>query len=460
MKNYDIVVIGGGPGGYVAAIKASQLGAKVALVENHKIGGVCLNYGCIPTKTYFKSAKVFKEIKKSSYYGLKIQGDVSFNWKDILLRKNKVVKKLNNGVEFLLKKNKVDLYYGFGEALTSKIVKIGNDLLINTKKIIISTGASTFIPPIEGLKESFEKGIVKTSKELLELEELPKKMVIIGGGVIAIEFATIFKAFGSEIIILERQSNILNNMDQDIIEGCYKKIKNDGIEVLNNVEVMSIKDNKIFYSYNNQNRELISDTILIATGFKPNLSGLEKLNLNIEKNSIVTDNFLRTSLPDVYAVGDVNGKYMLAHVASHEGIIAANHALGKEENLNGINYNRIPSCVYSFPEIATIGLTEQEAKLKGMDYKISKLPVTSIGKSLADGETEGFAKLIVDKQSLEIIGMHIYAYNATELISEISVAMELEGTAYELVNAIHPHPTLSEIIFETYLGAIDKPIHM
>ncbi|CAP18340.1 Dihydrolipoamide dehydrogenase [Candidatus Phytoplasma mali] len=460
MKNYDIVVIGGGPGGYVAAIKASQLGAKVALVEKHKIGGVCLNYGCIPTKTYFKSAKVFKEIKKSSYYGLKIQGDISFNWKDILLRKNKVVQKLNNGVEFLLKKNKVDLYYGFAEALTSKTVKIGNDLVINTRKLIISTGASTFIPPIEGLQESYEKGIVKTSKELLELEDLPKKIVIIGGGVIAIEFATIFNAFGSEIIILERQSNILNNMDKDIIEGCYKKIKNDGIDVLNNVEVMRIKDNKIFYSYNNQNKELIADTILIATGFKPNLSGLEKLNLNIEKNSIVTDNFLRTSLPDVYAVGDVNGRYMLAHVASHEGIIAVNHALGKEENANGINYDRIPSCVYSFPEIATIGLTEQEAKLKGMDYKISKLPLTAIGKSLADGETEGFAKLIVGKQNLEIIGMHIYAYNATELISEISVAMELEGTAYELANAIHPHPTLSELIFETYLGAIDKPIHM
>ncbi|WP_334330841.1 dihydrolipoyl dehydrogenase [Candidatus Phytoplasma prunorum] len=460
MKNYDVVVIGGGPGGYVAAIKASQLGAKVALVEKHKIGGVCLNYGCIPTKTYFKSAKVFKEIKDSSYYGLKIQGDVSFNWKDILLRKNQVVKKLTYGIDFLLKKNKVDLFYDFGEALTSKTIKIGNDFIINTKKLIISTGASTFIPPIEGLKESYEKGIVKTSKELLELEDLPKKIVIIGGGVIAIEFATIFKAFGSEIIILERQSNILNSMDQDIIKSCYKKLKNDGIEIFNNVEVMSIKDNKIFYSYNNQNQELISDTILIATGFKSNLSGLEKLNLNIEKKSIVTDNFLRTSLPDVYAIGDVNGKYMLAHVASHEGIIAVNHALGKEENANGINYNRIPSCVYSFPEIATIGLTEQEVKIKGIDYKISKLPITSIGKSLADGETEGFAKLIVGKQNLDILGMHIYAYNATELISEISVAMELEGTAHELANAIHPHPTLSELILETYLGAIDKPIHM
>lgn len=459
MKNYDIVIIGSGPGGYVAAIKASQLGAKVALVEKHKLGGVCLNYGCIPTKSYLKSAKVFKDFKNSVDYGIQVNGKIMFDWQKILLRKNKIVKKLTDGVSFLLKKNKVDVYFGLGEALTANQIKVNNEILY-TNKLIISTGASTFIPPISGIQESFKKGIVKTSKELLELETFPKRIVIIGGGVIAIEFATLFNTFGSEVIILEKQPDILNNMDQDIVNGCRQTMERNKVKIFNNVDINSIKDNKVFYTYNNESTEVISDIILVATGFKPNLLGLEKLSLNIQRNSIVTDEFLKTSVKDVYAIGDVNGKHMLAHVASHEGIVAVHHALGKNDHNSGMNYNRIPSCIYSFPEIASIGLTEKQAKEQNIDYKISKLPLTAIGKSLADGENEGFAKLILDKKYLEIIGMHIYAYNATELISEISVAMELEGTVYELAHAIHPHPTLSELTYESYLGAIDKPIHI
>lgn len=273
------------------------------------------------------------------------------------------------------------------------------------------------------------------------------------------EFATIHRVFGADVTILERQASILNGSDSDIVDAYTKRLKADGINILTNVEINSIQDHQITYTHQGVKNTKESEVILMAAGTKPNLAGLENLNLELTRNSIVTDAFLQTSVPGVYAIGDVNGKHMLAHVASHEGIVAVMHALGLGEN-HGINYTRIPSCIYGFPEIAAIGMTEKEAQEAKIEYKVSKVPLSAIGKALADGEKEGFAKMIVDKKHLEIIGMHIYAYNATELISEISVGMELEGTAYELSQAIHPHPTLSELTFETLLGAIDKPIHL
>ncbi|MBP5836097.1 dihydrolipoyl dehydrogenase [Candidatus Phytoplasma meliae] len=457
MKNYDIVVIGGGPGGYVAAIKAAQAGVKVALVEKHKLGGICLNYGCIPTKTYLKSAKIYQNVQKANDFGIIVNQPPSFNWLAILNRKNKIVEQLTNGIAFLLKKNKIDLYYGMATALSPQEISVNQDIL-QTKKLIIATGATAFIPPIKGALESYQKGVLKTSKELLQLDKYPKNIIIIGGGVIGVEFATLHKTFGSDVTILERQATILNGADHDIVDAYTKRLKADGIQILTQVEINSIKGHQVTYTHQDAQVTKEAEVILMAAGIKPNLAGLEKLNLQMERNSIVTDHFLQTSIPNVYAIGDVNGKHMLAHVASHEGIIAVMHALGKS-NTHGINYQRIPSCIYGFPEIASIGITEKEAQMQKIDYKVSKVPLSAIGKSLADGEKEGFAKLIVDAKHLEILGMHIYAYNATELISEISVGMELEGTAYELSEAIHPHPTLSELIFETLLGAIDKPIH-
>ncbi|WP_349402215.1 dihydrolipoamide dehydrogenase of pyruvate dehydrogenase complex PdhD [Candidatus Phytoplasma solani] len=458
MKNYDILIIGGGPGGYVAAIKAAQLGAKVALIEKHKLGGICLNYGCIPTKAYLKSAKVYQTIKYAQDFGIIISQPPTFNWLSILNRKNKIVDQLTNGIAFLMKKNKIDVYNGFATVLSPNKIQV-DEKLLETKNLIIATGSSAFIPPIPGALETYQKNILKTSKELLQLDKHPQNITIIGGGVIGVEFATIHKSFGADVTILERQANILNGSDSDIVDAYTKKLKADGINILTEVEINSIQDHKITYTHKKIKSTKEAEIILMAVGTRPNLAGLEKINLEKTNNSIITNEFLQTSLPGVYAIGDVNGKHMLAHVASHEAIIAVMHALGKSET-HGINYCRIPSCIYGFPEIAAIGITEQEAKMKQINYKVSKVPLAAIGKALADGEKEGFAKIIVDKKHLEIIGMHIYAYNATELISEIAVGMELEGTAYELAQAIHPHPTLSELTFETLLGAIDKPIHV
>ncbi|WP_017193263.1 dihydrolipoyl dehydrogenase [Vaccinium witches'-broom phytoplasma] len=459
MERYDILIIGGGPGGYTSAIKASQMGAKVALVEDHKLGGICLNYGCIPTKAFLKSAKIFDLLKHSKEYGIETNADVEANWTSVLERKNKIVKQLTNGISFLMKKNKIDVYKGFADALSAHQVQVG-DKILETKKLIIATGASAFIPPIKGAKEAFKNKYLYTSKELVQLEKFPQKLVIIGGGVIGVEFATIFNKFGAEVIILERANSILNVMDKDIVDAYTKKLKSNQIKILTESEVMKIDNNKVHYTYENETHVEEADIVLMATGTKPNLKGIEKLNLQTDRIGVMTDGFLKTSLEDVYAIGDVNGKYMLAHVSSHEGIIAVTHALEADAHLKPMNYDRVPSCVYGFPEIATIGWTEEQVKLKDIEYKVSKVPVKAIGKALADGETDGFAKLIVDKKDLKVLGMHIFSYNATELISEIGVTMELEGTAHDVVRTIHPHPTLSELTLETFLGAIDKPIHM
>ncbi|PQP79842.1 dihydrolipoyl dehydrogenase [Candidatus Phytoplasma phoenicium] len=460
MNKYDILIIGGGPGGYVAAIKASQLGAKVALVEEHKIGGICLNYGCIPTKAFLKSAKIFDFLQKIQSFGLNFEGKANFNWTDILTRKNKIVQQLTNGIGLLLKKNKIDVYDGTAEVLTPQQVQVGEEVL-TTKKLIIATGSSALIPPIPGAFQAYKNKYLYTSKELVQLEKFPQKIIIIGGGVIGVEFATVFNKFGSEIIILEKQSSILSALDRDVTRSYTQKLKKDNIQILTDASVIQIQDNRVTYTYQNEEHIDNADIILMAVGTRPNLYGLEKLNLEIDRQGIVTDNFLRTSIEGVYAIGDVNGKYMLAHVASHEGMIAVSHALlGEQSHLKPMNYSNVPSCIYGFPEIAMVGLTEQQVQKKNLEFKVSKVPVRAIGKALADGETDGFAKIIVEAKSLKILGMHIFAYNATELISEITLAMELEGTAYDLAHTIHPHPTLSELTLETVLGVIDKPIHI
>ncbi|WP_341266413.1 dihydrolipoyl dehydrogenase [Candidatus Phytoplasma fraxini] len=459
MKKYDIVIIGGGPGGYVSAIKAAQLGAKVALVEKHKIGGICLNYGCIPTKAYLKSAKMFDLAQHIEQFGLQKNNNITFDWLSILNRKNKIVQKLYNGINFLLKKNKIDLYNSFAEVLNPNIVKVG-DIELETEKLIIATGSSAFIPPIPGAKESYENKFLYTSKELVQLDKFPHKIIIIGGGIIGVEFASIFNKFNSKLIIIERQQNILNNMDTDIVNAYTKKLKKDNIIIYTHSDVIKIENNKVYYKTKEQIYQEEADIILMAVGTKPNLDGIQKLNLKTNKTGIITDEFLRTSSEGVYAIGDVNGKYMLAHVASHEGIIAVSHALNCKEHLFPMDYNCVPSCIYGFPEIASIGMTEDEVKTKQIDYKVSIFPVSAIGKALTDNETDGFAKTIIHKNSLKILGMHILSCNATELISEIGVAMGFQGTAYDIIKTIHPHPTLSEMILETFLGAIDKPIHM
>ncbi|MFH0767389.1 MAG: dihydrolipoyl dehydrogenase [Bacillota bacterium] len=456
MKTYDILVLGGGPGGYVAAIKAAQLGAKVALIEKEVVGGICLNHGCIPTKTLLKNAKVYKTVKHALDYGVIIDGNVSYDWASMLKRKNIVVKKLTIGVTGLLKKNGVEIYSGYGKVLSSKQIEVNGEIL-EANNLILATGASPIIPPIPGLKEAYEANIAVTSRELLQIEEAPKSLVIIGGGVIGVEFATIFSSLGSKVTIIEKLDGILSMIDDDIRNAYTKILKKDGIDIFTDSEVKSVHGNEVIYIYQGNQSEIVADIILVSVGMRPNTNGLEVLNLKMDKNAIETNEYMQTSVSHVYAIGDVNGKYMLAHVASAEGMIAAETIMGKKRKMR---YDRIPNAVYGSPEIATMGMTEKEVKAKGLEYKVSTFPLLASGKALADNEKDGFIKLIVSEKYKEILGAHIFSYNASDLIAELGVTMELEGTANEIAHTIHAHPTLSEIVMEAAHGAVDKPIHM
>ena len=456
MKTFDITVLGGGPGGYVAAIKAAQMGKSVLLIEKEVVGGICLNHGCIPTKALLKNAKVYKQIMHAKDYGVMIDGNISYDWPLMMKRKNLVVKRLTTGVAGLLKKNGVTVVSGFGKVLSPNQVEVNGEIY-ETKDLIIATGASPIIPPIPGLKEALEQKIAVTSRELLAIEEAPQSLVIIGGGVIGVEFATIFSSLGSKVTIIEKMDGILPMMDDDVRDTYTKILKREGIEIYVNAEVTKVIGQKVTYKLDSNEVEIEADKILVSVGMRPNLSGLEALDLKMNRHAIDTNERLETSIKNVYAIGDVNGKYMLAHVASAEGLVAAENILGHNRIMR---YDRVPNAVYGSPEIATIGLTEKEVKDKGLSYKVSTFPLQASGKALADNEKDGFIKLIVNDQYKEILGAHILAYNASYLIAEIGVTIELEGTAYELAHTIHPHPTLSEIVMEAAHGAIDKPIHL
>jgi len=458
VKEYDITILGGGPGGYVAAIKAAQAGKSVALIEKEAIGGVCLNWGCIPTKALLKSAKVYENFKNAKSYGFKVDMDnVEIDFKKIMQRKNKAVKKLTSGVGYLLKKNKVDVYEGEGVAKDAHTVEV-NDQTLKTAKLIIATGASPVVPPIDGLKEGLEKGYVLTSKGLLDIDKIPEKLAIVGGGVIGVEFAAIFNALGSKVTILEREDDILFEVDQDIKDQFKKKLKKDKIKVLTGATLKSVGESSLTYEEDGEDKTLDADRVLLSVGMKPNTKGLEALDLEMENGGIKTDNLLRTNIDDVYAIGDCNGKYLLAHVASKEGLVAVTDILGEKQQ--PMNYDHMPSGIYTFPEIAQVGLTEEKAKARGIDYKTSTFPITANGKALAEGQNIGMVKMIASKPYNEIIGVHILAEGATELISESVLGMALEATAADFAHAVHPHPTLSEMVHETAHGILDKPIHL
>jgi len=454
MKNYDIVVLGGGPGGYVAAIRAAQLGKKVAVVEKENIGGICLNHGCIPTKALLKSSKTYEMFLNAEKYGLKIdKSAITYDMKEIIKRKDGVVKQLTGGVSFLLKKNKVDVFDGYGEVLSPTEIKVNNETL-KAKNLIIATGGTAIVPGIPGAKEAYEKGFAVTSRELLTVTNVPKELVIIGGGVIGNEFASVFNSLGSKVTIVEMAPNIIGTMDQDVIDAYTKKLEKDGITIVTNAAVNNVGTKDVSYEKDGKTHKVPADLVLIAVGIAPNTDAVSKLGLEMDGRAIKTNNKLETSVKGVYAIGDVNGKFMLAHVASAEGMIAAeNIALNANKEMN---YDQIPSAIYGSPEIAMIGVTEKQAKEKGLKYTVTKFPLAGNGKALADGEKEGFIKLIKGTELDEILGAHIYAYNAVDLLGEIGVAMKLEGTNLELSETVHAHPSLSEIVME---AAMDKPIH-
>ena len=458
MKNYDIVVVGGGPGGYVAAIKASQLGSKVALVEGDRIGGVCLNYGCIPTKTLLRSAKLYQDLMHAESFGIDIDRpeDVKVNWANLMKRKDGVVGKIVGGVEQLVKFNKIDVYKGYGRALDANTVVVGDETL-KAKNLILATGSSVMVPEIEGLKAAMESGHVIDSTGAINLENQPKTITILGGGVIAVEFATLFNSLGTKVTVIQRSDVILKMLDADVRNTIQRHLTSIGVEIVTSAKIDKIDGGTVHYSVDGKTMSVTSDKILSSLGRVPNLKGFESLGIKVDKRGVVVDNHMETSVKGVYAIGDMCGKMMLAHVASAEGIVAAEAIHGSR---NTIDYNKVPSCIYSFPEVGVIGYSEEAAVAAGYDVGTSTFPLSANGKAVAEGETTGFVKIVHDKKYGEVIGVHIVASHATDMIAEAAVSMELEGTIYDIAKTVHPHPTLSEIVMEAAHGAVDKPIHI
>ena len=458
MKKYDIVVIGGGPGGYVAAIRAAQLNKKVALVESKHLGGICLNWGCIPTKSLLKNAEVLELIKNSKKYGIEIN-DFTVNWDKVIKRSRDIANRMGKGIQFLMKKNKIDVIDGFGKILdknTIEVQKKSSKESFKADHIIISTGASAnYFPGMEPDGEN-----IITYKDALILKQPPKHIVIIGAGAIGIEIAYFFNAFGSKVTIVEAQSNILPNEDIDVSKELERIFKSKKIDILTDVKVKNITKKGKLVKVNLQNSIIDCDKVLIAVGVKANSSniGLNTNKVNTNNGWIETDNFMQTNIKNIYAIGDVAGAPWLAHVASAEAITAVEKICGK--NPNPMSYDNIPGCTYCHPEVASVGYTEETAKQKGYKVKVGKFPLRALGKAVAIGQTDGFVKIIFDEKYGELLGCHIIGANATDLISEISLARDLETTYNEIINSVHPHPTLSEAIMEATADALGEAIHI
>ncbi len=461
---YDIAVIGGGPGGYVAAIRSAQLKLKTAIIEKDKLGGICLNWGCIPTKALLKNAEVLHTIKKASEYGINIK-EYSFDFSRIIKRSRDVSARIVKGVEFLMRKNKIDKYDGFGKLIDKNTIEItdasGNKTLVKAKNIIIATGARPKqIPGIE-----IDRKAIITSSEAMVLEKQPKNMIIIGAGAIGVEFAYFYNELGTQITLIEMMPQILPIEDEEVAKTLEKEFTKNGIRILTGTKVLSAKKSKggveVKVESNGKEETLNAEIALVAIGVQGNIEniGLEEVGVKTEKSFIVVDKkTYQTSVPNIYAIGDVNGPPWLAHVASAEGIACVEQIAGI--NHSGVDYSNIPGCTYCQPQVASIGLTEQKAKELGYEIKIGKYPFRSHGKSLAVGENIGFVKLIFDAKYGELLGAHIIGENATELIAELGLAKSLEAVGESIFKTVHAHPTLSEAIMEAAADAYGEAIHL
>jgi len=462
MSEIDVVIIGGGPGGYVSAIKTAHLGLKAVLVEKDKLGGVCLNRGCIPTKALVSTAELLNHIQRAGEFGIQVK-DYSFNFPAIMKRKDLITRRLSSGVEQLMKANQVRVVKGEGQIIEPGKVEVtdtaGQKEVIKTKNIIIATGSSVMKLPIPGINSN---GVI-TSDGALSLSELPSRMIIIGGGVVGIEFAGIFKALGVEVTVVEMLPRILLPIDEEIARRLTQILRRKGIEILTDCKVKGIKKNnqnlEVLVSTTNGEKKLETERVLLAAGRVPGLGNIDvqRLGIELDGKTIKVDEKMRTNIPGIYAVGDVVGKIMLAHVASREGIVAVENISGKEVLMD---YKVVPNCVFSMPEVASVGLTEEEARKENDNIKVSKFPFMANGKALAMGEIEGMVKIIADGDTLELLGLHILGVHASDLIAEGTLALSMEATAFEIVNTIHAHPTLAETIAEAAEGIVSKPIHL
>jgi dihydrolipoamide dehydrogenase len=444
---YDVVVIGGGPGGYEAAIRASQLDMKAALIEKRHVGGTCLNAGCIPTKALLHAAEIYEGIKASAALGIAVDG-VRVDTKKVYERKNAVVARLRQGVEYLLSNNKVDLYRGEGSFMDSHTLAIAGSgaAVVKGKNVIVATGSEVAVPPIPGA----DGPLVWTSDDILDLDEWPASLVIIGGGVIGVEFANIFNDFGVPVTILELAEQLLPGIDPEISASLRRLLTRRGVAVYTQARVQAIRGENVkqcSFEYQGQVREIEAGAVLIAAGRRPHTTNLnlDRIGVKSEGGFITVDRRMKTGVNGVYAIGDVIGGIQLAHVASAEGFCAIDSITGRQCR---INFDIVPSCIYTRPEIACVGLTGQQAAERGRRVKVGRFPLMANGKAVIMEETAGLVKLVSDERTGEILGAQIMAPRATDMIGEIVAAMNAESTIEELGLAIHPHPTLCEAIME------------
>jgi len=460
---YDVAVIGAGIGGYVSAIRSAQLQMKVALIEKNTLGGTCLNWGCIPTKALLATADLLSKVKRSEEFGVHLE-KVTIDFGKVMARKEAIVKRLVGGVQFLIKKNQIHLIKGRGKIISKNQIHVvksdGGEDYIEAENIIIATGSEEHKPSYAEIDE--EK--ILTSKGILRLEECPKSLAVIGGDITGIEFAVIFNSLGADVKLLEAEPNLLPTLDKDIGRNYQRILKRKGIEIHLNIKVRSVKvkpDGRVGINAISRDSELNieAEKALITDGRKPLTKdlGLEKIGVRMKDCFIVVDEHLRTNIPNVYAVGDVTGGKMFAHTAAAEGIVAAENIAGLDST---IDYKIVPTCMYCQPEVASVGLSEDEAKEQGYEVAVGKFPLLANGRALTLDETEGFAKVVCDSETGEILGIHLIAPHATDLIGEAALAMLLECTSDELGSLIHGHPTISEALMEAARAVKKRAIHI
>jgi dihydrolipoamide dehydrogenase len=457
MQSFDIIVIGSGPGGYVAAIRAAQLGKKVALVEKENLGGVCLNWGCIPTKALLRSAEIYHLMHRLEDFGLSAQ-NIKFDLKKIVARSRAVATQLSQGIAHLLKKNKVTVIKGHGKLLGQKKVQVGNDTL-TAPHIILATGARPRILP--GLEP--DQKFVWTSKEAMIPEEFPNKLLVVGSGAIGMEFASFYKTLGAEVTVVELQPRILPVEDEEISKLAQKSFEKQGMKIYTGSTVKSLqkgKTVKAIIETAGKTQEITVDRVIVAIGILANTEalGLENTKVKVEKGQIKVNPWSETDEPGVYAIGDLTGPPWLAHKASHEGIICVEKIAGVK-GIHPLSAQNVPGCTYSIPQIASVGLTEATAKAKGLKIRVGSFPYKGNGKAIALGEDEGLIKTIFDANTGELLGAHMIGAEVTELIQGYTLAKTLETTEEELMHTVFPHPTLSEMMHEAVLSAFDRVIH-
>jgi len=461
-QSFDVVIIGSGPGGYIAAVRASQLGLKTAIVERDKLGGICLNWGCIPTKALLRSAEVYMLMEHAEEFGLSAE-KIGFDGKKIVERSRKVADKLSNGIQFLMKKNKVTVIEGTAKLAGKGVIDVekdGKSEKIKAKNIILATGARA--RELKGMEADGE--LIWTYKHAMTPKEMPKSILVIGSGAIGIEFASFYRSFGAEVTVVEVLDRILPVEDEEISKQAERAFKKRGIKIITGAEVQKLdksKNNVTAHVKTKKGTEEITvDRVVSAVGITGNVEnlGLEEMGIKVEKGHVVVDKWCETAVKGVYAIGDLVGAPWLAHKASHEGVLAAERIAGVKD-AHPLDVTKVPGCTYSHPQVASVGLTEAKAKEAGYKVKVGRAPFQANGKAIALGETDGFIKTVFDEKTGELLGAHMIGPEVTELIQGYVVARQLETTEADLMAAIFPHPTLSEHMHESVLDAFGRPLN-